>query len=99
MRSGRAFPLPAVLPLLLEDAIEHGEDGLLLGFGEAADALELALELGGGPALAGVGAGDAQEDVGGTANRAARRERRATGSLRLPTSGCAISRKEYLRCR
>jgi hypothetical protein len=52
---------------LLEDAVEHGEDGLLLGFGEAAQALELALELGGGPALAGVGAGDAEEDVGGDA--------------------------------
>ncbi len=51
--------------MLEEDAIEHGENGLLLGLGEAADALELALQLGGGPALAGLGAGDAEQDIGG----------------------------------
>ena len=53
----------------MEDAVEHSEDDLLLGLGEAADALELALELGGGPALAGGfgrgRAGDAEQDVGG----------------------------------
>ena len=53
------------LAVLLEDAIEHGEDGLLLGLGEAGEALELALVLGGGPPLAGVGAGDAEEHIGG----------------------------------
>lgn len=55
---------------MLEDAVEHGEDGLLLGFGEAGEALELALELGGGAALAGGGAGDPEEDIGGDAERA-----------------------------
>lgn len=57
------------LSLLQEHAVEHGEDNLLLGLGEAADALELALELWRRPALAGGlahgGAGDAQEHVGG----------------------------------
>ncbi|MBK8245794.1 MAG: hypothetical protein IPK85_00030 [Gemmatimonadetes bacterium] len=42
---------------LLEDAVEHGEDGLLLGFGEAGEALELALELGVGPRLTGWASG------------------------------------------
>lgn len=51
--------------MLEEHAIEHGEDGLLLGLGEAADALELALELGGGPALAGLRARDAEQHIGG----------------------------------
>ena len=50
--------------MLEEDAIEHGEDGLLLGLGEPAEALELALELRGRPPLAGVGAGDAEQDIG-----------------------------------
>ena len=51
--------------MLEEDTIEHGEDDLLLGLGKAAHALELALELGGGPALAGVRAGNAEEHIGG----------------------------------
>jgi hypothetical protein len=54
--------------VLEEHAIEHGEDDLLLGFGEAAQALELALELGRGPALplgGGPRAGHAEQDVGG----------------------------------
>lgn len=38
----------------MEHAVEHGEDDLLLGLGESADAPELALELGGRPALAGM---------------------------------------------
>jgi hypothetical protein len=33
---------------LEEHAVEHGEDGLLLRFRQAPEALELALELGGG---------------------------------------------------
>ncbi len=49
--SEKRCPL-AVLPVLEEDAVEHGEHGLLLSLGEAADALELALEL--GSALAGL---------------------------------------------
>jgi hypothetical protein len=55
--------------VLEEDAVEHGEDDSLLGLGKTADALELALELGGGATLAGgLGGGwadDADEDVGG----------------------------------
>lgn len=51
--------------MLEKDTVEHGEDGLLLGLGEAADALELALELGGGPALAGLRARDAEQHVSG----------------------------------
>ena len=47
------------LPVLQQHPIEHGEDGLLLGLGEARETLELALELGGGPALAGLRARDA----------------------------------------
>ena len=43
------------LALLEEHAVEHREDDVLLGLGEAADALELALELGRGAALAGAG--------------------------------------------
>ena len=50
--------------MLEQDAIEHGEDGLLLGLGEAGEALELALELGGGTALVGVRAGDAEQHIG-----------------------------------
>lgn len=50
--------------MLEEYTIEHGEDGLLLGLGEAGEALELALELGGGPALAGLRADDAEEARG-----------------------------------
>ncbi len=51
--------------MLEEHAIEHREDGELLGLGEAADALELALELGRGPALAGLRARDAEQHIGG----------------------------------
>ena len=51
--------------MLEEHAVEHGEDGLLLGLGEARETLELALELGRGPALAGVRARDAEQDIGG----------------------------------
>lgn len=50
--------------MLQEDAIEHGEDGLLLGLGEAGEALELALELGRGAPLAGMRTGDAEQDIG-----------------------------------
>lgn len=39
--------------MLEEDAVKHGEDDVLLRFGQAAHALELTLELGRGPALAG----------------------------------------------
>jgi len=57
------------LGLLEKQPVEHGEEDVLLGFGELADALELALELGGGPALggglAGAGRGHAQEHIGG----------------------------------
>lgn len=59
---------PPALPVLEEHAVEHGEDDVLLGLGETADALELALELGRGAALAGPGrrsVGNAEEDVGG----------------------------------
>ena len=58
--SGRALRLG-----VLEGAVEHGEDDLLFGFGEALEALQAALELRGGPALGGRGAGDAEQDVGG----------------------------------
>lgn len=51
--------------MLEEDAIEHGEDGLLLSLGEATEALELALERRGRAALAGMGAGDAEQHIGG----------------------------------
>ena len=54
--------------MLEEHTIEHGEDDLLLGFREAADALELALELGGRPALplgGGPCAGHPEQHVGG----------------------------------
>ena len=64
-RLREALSALAMLAVLEEHAVEHGEDGVLLGFWEAAHALELALELGGGPALAGVRAGDAEEHVGG----------------------------------
>jgi len=57
------------LSVVEEDAVEHGEDDALLGGGEAAEALELALELGGGAAFPGRCAGrcpaDAEECVGG----------------------------------
>jgi|SRR6185437_2993371 len=56
------------LSVVEEDAIEHGEDDVLLGFGEAAQALELALEFGRGAAFPGRRAGrcpgDAEERVG-----------------------------------
>ena len=51
--------------MLGEDAVEHGEDGLLLGLGETRGTLELALELGRRAPLAGVGAGNAEEHIGG----------------------------------
>ena len=51
--------------MLEEHAVEHGEDSLLLRLGESGEAFELALELGGGPALAGLRAGDPEEHVGG----------------------------------
>lgn len=44
--SGRAFALS-----VLEDAVEHGEDDVLLGLGEAPQTLELPLQLGGRPAF------------------------------------------------
>ena len=54
----------AVLPALEQHAVEHGEDGLMLGLGEAGEALELPQELRGRPALAGVRAGDAEQHIG-----------------------------------
>ena len=53
--------------MLQEHAVKHGEDDLLLGLGKSADALELALELGGGLALpvGGPRAGDAEQHIGG----------------------------------
>jgi hypothetical protein len=45
--AGGLEPWGADSPLGQQDAVEHGEDGLLLGLGEAAQALELALEPGG----------------------------------------------------
>lgn len=39
------------LSVVEEHAVEHGEDDVLLGFGEAAEALELALEFGRGAAF------------------------------------------------
>ena len=50
----------AQLPVL-QHAVKHGEDDLLLGLAQAAEALEL----GGGPACAGAGVGDAEQHVGG----------------------------------
>lgn len=53
---------------LLEYAVKHGEDDVLLRLGEPTYALELALELGRGPALPGgcarVRAGDAEQHIG-----------------------------------
>ena len=59
------------LSVVEEDAVEHGEDDALLGGGEAAEALELALEFGRGAAFPGrrVGRcpGDPEQRVGGDA--------------------------------
>ena len=57
------------LPVLQKHAVEHGEDDLLLGLGEAANALELTLELGGGPALpvGGPRAGNPEQHIRGHA--------------------------------
>ena len=51
--------------MLEEHDIERGEGGLLLGLGETGEALELPLELARGSALAGMRAGDAEQDIGG----------------------------------
>ena len=53
--------------MLEEHAVEHGEDGVLLGLGEAGEALELALELRRRAALAGAGVSDPEERIGGAA--------------------------------
>ncbi len=45
--------LPRSAPLLVgEEAVQHGEDEVLLGFGEPREPLEPALELRRGPTLA-----------------------------------------------
>ena len=62
---------------MLEDAVEHGEDDVLLGVGEAAQALELALEFGRGAAFPGRRAGrcpgDAEQRIGGHAKEGGER--------------------------
>lgn len=86
--------------MLEKNAVEHGEDGLLLGLGEASEAFELALELGGGPALAGArgGVGDAEEDV--QHSWAAREHRRTTTTRPGTTSGRRAGwRNPRRRCR
>lgn len=70
----------------LEGAVEHGENELLFGFGEALEALQAAEELGAGPRLAGVAPGTPSRTSVGTPKSCASFGMSATGKRRRPTS-------------
>jgi hypothetical protein len=71
----------------LEDAVEHGEDDVLVGFGEAAEALELALE----NALGGAAAATARQSTNGARRPASYRTGRPSMSANVSALAALIT--------